>query len=179
MSNENQQFQTAMEVKRELQQSARIRYESDPRVTLREVADEFKTPLTTIKNWAHADAWVKSHKLLASEEQIRHYAVVKEAVAENGGKQLTNEQVERISFERFRSARAKIADVQQVEMLKVALLASAARNQRDDRQLDRLLKEAAIKEKAFKALSRLWRLDEGVCPLVDDFTSYDQLFSRK
>ncbi|EGM6703817.1 hypothetical protein IIK97_004051 [Salmonella enterica subsp. enterica serovar Nigeria] len=176
--NDEGQLQTRMDLKREMQQAAKYRYESDPQASMQTVADEFGVSLATIKNWAHDHTWVKAHKLTGTPVQTKYRNMIRRSVKKNKGEVLTDEQVQTIALEHYYEERSRMADLQTTEMIKMALLSASARRQKDDRELDRLLKETVIKEKAFKIIAKRWRLDEGLSPFVDGFTSLEDLLKR-
>ena len=172
------QLRTRADIKTEMQQAAKVRYESDPSVSMQAVADEFGVHVATVKHWAKDHTWVKAHKLTGTPVQTKHRQMIRREMKKNKGELLTDDQVQAFSLKRYYEERAKMADLQAKEMLTVALLAGKARRDRDDRGLDRLMKEAAIKEKAFKVLAKRWRMDDGASPFLEGFTSLDDLLVR-
>lgn len=160
--------------------AARVYYESNPSVTLVEVAEKFDLSLGSIRRWSAEEHWRAVEVKTLTGLPKRTVAIVKRAMQFNGG-ELDNEQLRAIAMLAHHKERNKVAsmlsrDLRLVQNRLAALIGKSGPGVSEEVRKLALIADAQKKVSA--ELRQLWRLDDGITPMIEDGISEAQAAAK-
>lgn len=156
--------------RKERKAAARVYYETNPGATLPQIAEQFDIPYGSVKRWSSEEKWSKNEVRVMSGLPKRAMAMVKRAVQYNGG-DLDNEELRALAMLAHHKERNKVAsklsrDLRLVQSRLALLIGQSGPAVADEVRKLALIADAQKKVSA--ELRSLWRLDDGIVPMIND-----------
>lgn len=176
--------------KAELRRAAQLYWESNPKVTLPMVAEQFGVAIGTVNRWTYEGKWKKQNAAPVRTIAKKHVAMVRRQERQTG-EVMTGEEIHRLAAEKFLAERHEVANkishgIRLLDMSLTQLGVAAYNESHNSEALDGMrIKAATIagaldaKLRAAKQLTALWGLDKGAQILIDDGLNEAELKAKK
>jgi hypothetical protein len=150
--------------------AARVFYESNPKATVPDVAKQFDLSIGSIRRWSAEERWRAVEVKTLTSLPKRSVAIVKRAMKFNGG-ELDDGQLRALAMLAHHKERNRVASILSRDLRLTLNKLINQRNIPGPASMEEVKKLALIadaQKKISSELRQIWRLDDGVTPMIDD-----------
>ncbi|ECX5877036.1 hypothetical protein H0K60_004497 [Salmonella enterica] len=164
---------TKSEENMQLRQAAQAFYESDPTVSLAVVAQHFGVTPNCVEKWSARYGWTKASKMPRRGVPAEHLAMVRRATRANNNVLINDAQVQLLSYVEHHRKRDQVAShiSRNLQIMMNRIMAEAANpdgSHLGQERMRKLAMAAAALKQTTSELRKVWRLDEGMQPEIND-----------